>query len=110
MTDFNFENLPFEILLKILSFLNINEVLLCGQVSKRFRAISNDQSLWSKLNIFGREVPYGLIEKAIQNGCEYLHLDLSCVHGGTKSEEPWKLKYLEISQSADEWDIPYFLI
>jgi hypothetical protein len=95
-----FEGLPDEILLKIVSLLDINGVLQCGQVSTRLRAISNDQSLWLKLNLTGRKVPYGLIEKAIQNGCEYLHLDLSCVHGGTKSEEPWKLKYLEISQSG----------
>ena len=100
----HFEDLPFEILLKILSLLDINGVLLCGQVSKRLRAISNDQSLWSKLNIFGREVPYGLIEKAIQNGCEYLNLNFSSVHEGKKSEVPWKLKHLEISQSCDdEW-------
>ena len=99
-----FEDLPDEILLNIFSFLDIKGVLQCGQVSKRLRAISNDQCLWSKLNLFGMEVPYGIIEKAIQNGCEYLNLGFSCIYGGKKSEVPWKLKYLEISQSHDlEW-------
>ena len=99
-----FEDLPDEILLNIFSFLDIKGVLQCGQVSKRLRAISNDQCLWSKLNLFGMEVPYGIIEKAIQNGCEYLNLGFSFVYGGKKSEVPWKLKYLEISQSdAFEW-------
>ena len=79
--------------------MDIKGVLQCGQVSKRLRAISNDQCLWSKLNLFGMEVPYGIIEKAIQNGCEYLNLGFSCVYGGKKSEVPWKLKYLDISQS-----------
>ena len=96
-----FEDLPDEILLNIFSFLDIKGVLQCGQVSKRLRTISNDQCLWSKLNLFGMKVPYGIIEKAVQNGCEYLNLGFNCVYGGKKSEVPWKLKYLAISQSDD---------
>jgi hypothetical protein len=104
MSFFYFEDLPDEILLNIFSFLNLKGVLQCGQVSKRLRAISNDQCLWLKLNLHGQEVPYGVIEKAIQNGCEYLNLGYSCVYGGKKSEVPWKLKYLEISQDDNlEW-------
>ena len=94
LSFFHFEDLPDEILLKILSLLETKGVLQCGKVSKRLRAISNDQSLWLKLNLLGRQVPYGFIEKAAQNGCEYLNLGLSCVNGGKKSEIPWKLKYL----------------
>ena len=104
LSFFYFEDLPDEILLNVFSFLDLKGVLQCGQVSKRLRAISNDQCLWLKLNLHGQEVPYGVIEKAIQNGCEYLNLGFSCVFGGKKSEVPWKLKYLEISQSLDlEW-------
>ena len=111
LSFFYFEDLPDEILLNIFSFLDIKGVLQCGQVSKRLRAVSNDHCLWLKLNLYGREVPHGCIEKAIQNGCEYLNLGYSCVHGGKKSEVPWKLKYLDISQSGDfEWggapDVP----
>ena len=96
LSIFYFEDLPDEILLKIVSLLNIKGVLQWGKVSKRLRAISNDKCLWFKLNLSGREVPYGFIEKAIQNGCEYLNLSYSCVHGGEKSEVPWKLKNLKI--------------
>ena len=106
---FHLEGLPDEIILEILSLLDIKGVLQCGQVSKRLRAIANDQSLWLKLNLFERDVPYGFIEKAIQNGCEYLNLGFSVVNGGKKSEVPWKLKYLELSQSGDiDWavDLP----
>ena len=81
----------------------IKGVLQCGQVSQRLRAISNDQCLWSKLNLSERKVPYGFIEKAVQNGCEYLNLGFGLVHGGKKAEVPWKLKYLEMSQSAHGW-------
>ena len=105
LSFFYFEDLPDEIILLIVSFLDIKGVLQCGQVSKRLRAISDDQSLWLKLNLYGREVPYGFIEKAIQNGCEYLNLGYCCVHGGEKLEVPWKLKYLELSQSGDGEDL-----
>ena len=104
LSFFHFEGLPDEIILKIFSLLDIKGVLHCGQVSKRLRDISNDQCLWSKLNLSGREVPYDFIKKAIQDGCEYLDLSFSLVNGGKKAEETWKLKYLKISQSADEWD------
>ena len=97
LSFFHFEGLPDEIILKIFSLLDIKGVLQCGQVSKRLRDISNDQCLWSKLNLSGREVPYDFIEKAVQNGFDYLNLSFSSVHGGRKSEEPWKLKYLELS-------------
>jgi hypothetical protein len=82
LSFFHIEGLPDEIILKIFSLLDIKGVLQCGQVSKRLRDISNDQCLWSKLNLYGRVVPYGFIEKAVQNGCEYLNLGFSCVHKG----------------------------
>ena len=97
LSFFHFEGLPDEILLKIFSLLDIKGVLQCGQISKRLRDISNDKSLWLKLNLTGREVPFDFIAKAVENGCEYLNLNLSWVTGSKKSEEPWKLKHLEIS-------------
>ena len=103
LSFFPLEGLPDEIILKILSLLDVEEVLLCGQVSKRLRAISNDQSLWLNLDLFLREVPYGIIEKAVKNGCEYMKLDFHSLRGGKKSEVPWKFSYLEICQSGNEW-------
>jgi hypothetical protein len=104
LSFFNFEGLPDEIILKIFSLLDIKGVLQCSQVSKRLRDISNDKSLWLKLNLSRREVPFDFIAKAVENGCEYLNLGLSWVNGFKKSEVPWTLKYLEISQYCDqEW-------
>ena len=97
MSFFPLEDLPNEILLKILSLLDIKGVLQCGQSSKRLREISNDKLLWLKLNLTERKVPYGFIEKAMQNGCEYLNLHKGCVDGGgEKSEVPWRMKYLAL--------------
>ena len=97
MSFFPLEDLPNEILLKILSLLDIKGVLQCGQSSKRLREISNDKLLWLKLNLNERKVPYGFIKKAAENGCEYLNLHKGCVHGGgEKSEVPWRMKYLAL--------------
>ena len=79
---FHMEGLSDEILLKIFSLLDIKGILQCGQVSTRLRAISNDQSLWLKLNLSGREVPFDFIAKAVENGCEYLDLGSSWVKEG----------------------------
>ena len=68
------EDLPDEVLLAIFNFLKIKEILRFGQVSTRIRAISNDESLWKKMNLSEGNVPYGFIEKAVQNGCRYLSL------------------------------------
>ena len=104
MSFFHFEGLSDEILLKIFSLLDIKGVLQCGQVSNRLRDVSNDQSLWLKLNLSESEVPFDFIAKAIENGCEYLNLRFSWVTGVKKSEVPWKLKYLGISLPSDiQW-------
>ena len=98
LSFFHLEGLPDEILLKIFSLLDIKGVLQCGQMSKRLRDVSNDKSLWLKLNLSEREVPFDFIAKAVENGCEYFNLHSSWVTGVKKLEVPWKLKYLVISQ------------
>ena len=42
----------------------------------------------------------------MQNSYDYLNLSFSSVHGGKKAEVPWKLKYLEMSQSAGLLEVP----
>ena len=95
------DDLPDEIILKIFTFLDIKEILKCGQISQRIRAISNDESLWLQLNFFEGHVPYGLLEKAVENGCRYLSLAFACLVGGENSKIPLNLSYLEISQHSD---------
>ena len=90
-------DMPEEIILKIFTFLDIREILKCGQVSQRIRAISNDESLWLKLNFYEGHVPYGLLEKAVENGCKYLGLASACLYDGGNSNMPLNLKYLEMS-------------
>ena len=96
LSSYHLDDLPDEVILKMLGFLNIKELLLCGQVSKRLRAIANDESLWLKLNLHQRQVPYDFIEKAAGNGCQYLSL-VGCGLTG-KSEASFKLKYLNVTK------------
>ena len=101
------DDLPDEIILKIFTFLDIREILNCGQVSQRTRAISNDESLWLQLNFFKGYVPYRLIEKAVENGCRYLSVAAACLYDSEKSKMPLNLKYLEMSQYGYErYELP----
>ena len=91
------DELPDEVILKIVGFLDLKGLLLCGQVSKRLRAIANDESLWLKLNFWNRKVPYDLIEKAAGNGCQYLSLpDCEILNFTGKSESSFNFKYLNV--------------
>ena len=97
LSSYQLDDLPVEVILKILDFLDIKELLLCGQVSKQLRAIANDESLWLKLNLYERKVPYDFIEKAVGNGCQYLSLvgcDILSLTG--KSESSLNLKFLNL--------------
>ena len=61
-----FSTLPNEIILHVSSCLQILDILKCGQVSRRFRAISNDENLWpKKLNLCFTKVPAGFLQKVL---------------------------------------------
>ena len=107
LSFFELNDMPDEILLKILTFLDIREIFKCGQVSQRIRAISNDESLWLQLNFFKGYVPYRLIEKAAENGCRYLSVAAACLYDSENSKMPLNLKYLEMSQYGYErYELP----
>ena len=66
-------------------------------MSKRLREIVNDESLWLKVNLVRRQVPYDFIEKAAVNGCQYLSLaDCNVVGLTGKSETSFNFKYLNV--------------
>jgi len=102
------EDLPDEVILKIFSFLDIKDILRCSQMSKRIRSISNDPSLWQKLNLSWGTVPYEFIEKANQNGCKYLSMagTGSELIRGDRLEMPLELKYLDLSQTTKYCNLP----
>ena len=102
--------MPEEIMLKILSQVNIRDLFGCAFVSKRMSRIAKDKTLWEKMNLRSNvDVPALLFAKLIENGCEYLAVpnsiyiytvsncsDLDClsVKGTARFEANSKLKYL----------------
>jgi hypothetical protein len=98
-SDLQFEALPNEVILHVFSYLKIVDLLKCGQVSKRFRAISNDdQFLWPKmLNLCYKKVPGGFLERLLESGCKYLSLSYSVLEGTLYLQKASELKYLNLS-------------
>ena len=102
-----FRDLPDEIILKVIYFLNIKDLVTFGHVSKRMRKISSDQSLWQKMNfskvspaymIYDFGVPTDFLKMVIENGCKYLSLHYQINFGFPDLclEKPSSLRYLDL--------------
>ena len=94
-----FETLPNEVILHLFRYLKIVDLARCGQVSKRFRAISNnDQYLWpKKLNLSYKKVPSGFLQKLLDGGCKYLSLSGAISEGTLSLPKASRLVYLNLS-------------
>ena len=77
------KDLPDEIILKVTNYLELKDLAKFGEVSKKMRIISSDQSLWKKINLSKHEprfwsyeidVPTDFLKMVIENGCQYLSL------------------------------------
>ena len=68
-------NLPNEILRKIIDYLNIGDLLRCGQTCRRLRLAVCDNFLWKKVNLWNKsKVSVGLLRLILERGCEYLNI------------------------------------
>ena len=77
------EDLPDEVILNVLHFLDLPDLIRCGLVSKRFRYVSFIESLWQKIdisnrvcyrNIDGKILSIDLVKRIINRGCKSLSL------------------------------------
>ena len=77
------EQLPNEVLLKIFSYLEVQDLGRCATLSKRFQKIAYEKSLWQKLpiNLYSKLVPIGFIQHIVEHGTAYLNLDMACIVG-----------------------------
>ena len=95
MSNYQIQDLPNELLLKVQGFMETKDQIRFGQVSKRFRAISE---IWQKVNLCKKIVPVGFIEMILNQKCQYLSLYRAKMEGSSnlriKSNE---LKYLDLS-------------
>ena len=96
----NFQNLPDELVLKIFNYSEINHLLTCGQVSKRIRRISRDDTLWVTANLEKKIVKTELLEMILQKGCRILNICHSTILGCLKSNIKSQLKVFKFRSSS----------
>ena len=90
-----FEALPNEVIFHVFSYLKIMDLIKCGQVSKRFWALSD---IWpDKINLCYKKVPVGFLQKLLDSGCEYLSLSEAISEGTLNLPSVSRLKYLNLS-------------
>ena len=86
------QDLPSEIILKILSYSEVKDRISCGQVSKRTRSISHERSLWVTANLEKKIVKTELLEMILRKGCRTLNLICSTILGSLSSNSVNSLK------------------
>ena len=105
MSNLELEDLPDELILKVMSNLKLLDLIRCGQVSKRIRLICHDESIWQKVNLYQRTVPNIVLELILNNGCKYLSLKETSIGlpGGEdlKIYKKPELKYLVWDMCCD---------
>ena len=93
----SFLDLPNEIILKVLSYTEITDIVRCGQVSKRIRTISNDNSLFRIVNLSGKYVTTDFIEMVLNKGCRSLDISHCNIWGNLSLMKISQLRKLDLS-------------
>ena len=101
----NFQDLPDEVVLKILSYSETKELLICGQVSKRIRRISHDGTLWVSANLEKKIMKTELLEMILGKGCRILNLSHSTILGSLSSNIKSELRVLNLSGTVTCYDV-----
>ena len=99
MSSLLLKDLPDELVFKVFTYLSIQELIKCGQVSKRIRAISYDGNLpqWQKFNFYQKKVPAEFLQLLLDMGCKYLSLSNSRILGCLNLNKSTRLEYLNLS-------------
>ena len=74
MSTTQLEDLPVEVLLNVLNFLELPDLNRFGQVSKRLKSASLVESLWQKIILLNKTVSINLVQKILDRGCKTLRL------------------------------------
>ena len=99
----NFQDLPDELALRILSYSETKDLISCGRVSKKIRRISRDSILWVTVNLEKKIVTTELLEMILGKGCRTLNLCNSTVLGSLSSNAKSQLRVLNLSQIRETW-------
>jgi hypothetical protein len=95
----NFQDLPEELVLKILSYSETKHLITCGQVSKRIRRISQDVP-WRTVNLEKKIVKTELLEMILRKGCRILNLHHCTIIGRLSSNIKSQLNVLNFQSSS----------
>ena len=93
------QDLPDELVLKILRNSETKDLINCGQVSQRIRRISHDGSLWLTANLEKKIVKTDLLEMILSKGCKILNISNSTFVGTLSSNIKSQLRVLDLFQS-----------
>ena len=93
----DFQDLPDELVLKILRSSEIKDVISCGQVSRRVRRISHDGSLWMTANLEKKIVKIEFLEMILNKGCQILNISDSTIIGSLILSKASQLRVLNFS-------------
>ena len=105
------DDLPDEILLKIYAYLSMKNLVRCSGVSKRIRRVCHDESLWQKINLYGKIVPSEFLELVLANGCKYLNLQDAQIDGTLSlPRDTYQLKYLNLTDVANMENVEELLL
>ena len=104
ISDLEISDMPDEIVLKILSYLDVKNLILCGHVSKKLRIMSHDETLWKNVKLCLKSIEIEFLQMVLNNGCKYLNLEESKFFGNLRLEKPSQLKYLNLSYSYASTD------
>ena len=114
--DKDFNDFPDEVVLKILSYLDIDNLPKCAQVSQRMRNVCKDKSLWERINLHGnfkksngtiqyinnftfyQNIPTSFINDILDNGCKYLNICHAELRDGINVSKTFQLKYLALAR------------
>ena len=93
----SFLDLPDELILEVLRYTEITDVLKCGQVSKRIRTISNDNSLFQTVDLRDKYVKTDLLATVLNKDCKSLNLSDSSISGSLSLIQNSRLRKLDIT-------------
>ena len=99
LSAFPFEDLPVEIELEVMSYLDTSDLIRCTGVSKGIRALCQDQSLWQKINLSWKKIPISFVQFVLDKNCKSLILHGSAVMGrGLNLTKNSQLRHLDLRQ------------
>ena len=100
MSTSTLENLPNEIITKVLTYLEIRDLFFFGHLSTRTRAVSHDTILWQKLTIDSKTLTTEFLKLILRNDCKFLKLTNVQIKGYLHLRKSSNLTNLSLNRCA----------